>query len=607
MKVKEIFRINKKNIIDLFKYEKLIVPTFQRDFVWNEKIANSFIKSLLDVFEKYINKEENEIEDFFGNFLFEKKENNEVNIIDGQQRITVLFLFFRNIYDIYKELTDSINDELEKKEVEKYKKKLIDILFFIDEDIKNEKLYIENENYREKFESRKENKKLNYYKVNKFIKTEIKKIISDEIKNDKIFLVEKLIDFFLEDKKDYFSINLIEIFGIDFAIDIYEKMNSNQVQLSEWDLLKSLYVKYIQENKIDLNDSIINLDKNFFEKLNSIKNHNQKNCGIIGNSQNDKEFFEILEFFIKGNIDSKNKKYLKIRELYNNNSKRNINDDLNNFKDSLDSFWNYASENDDIKLYFLILSTFGLKTIRKYTLGSIIKFINDNDSMKKLDFIIKISKEIFRSIFLIVVISNKRANKYENIIKRIFSLIYDEFSKSSNTYSLEKEVLKEFEVINKDFEKNYKLLIENTDVLSNLLSVDESSLIMKFNIIFEIYRSFNFKKTETLNYLNSEKFSVYPFQNEFFLESDEKEAKTIFFLEIISNKFTSLKKDKKIEILDGNIRSLSKKDHFSFWVNDLKNIKKYIENKNSEILDDRKNNIIRETQKNLKEFKDKLI
>lgn len=80
------------NIKSFFEGSKqYTIPIYQRAYSWKEKQWNEFLEDL-----KEATKGENHY--FFGNVLLEKKLNNEtsdIDIIDGQQRITTIIIFVR--------------------------------------------------------------------------------------------------------------------------------------------------------------------------------------------------------------------------------------------------------------------------------------------------------------------------------------------------------------------------------------------------------------------------------------------------------------------------------------------------------------------------------
>ena len=75
-----------KTVNDLFKLGKPIkVPAYQRAYAWEEKQINQFINDLVEF------KERNGY--YFGHFILENNNESQLEIIDGQQRLTTFVLF----------------------------------------------------------------------------------------------------------------------------------------------------------------------------------------------------------------------------------------------------------------------------------------------------------------------------------------------------------------------------------------------------------------------------------------------------------------------------------------------------------------------------------
>lgn len=81
---------------------KLFLPIFQRDYVWNESIVSNFLLSLFDDIK-------NKKKSYLNNIIFVNKDHlnsdsiTEIycNIIDGQQRIFTTWLILLCLYKIY--------------------------------------------------------------------------------------------------------------------------------------------------------------------------------------------------------------------------------------------------------------------------------------------------------------------------------------------------------------------------------------------------------------------------------------------------------------------------------------------------------------------------
>lgn len=89
---------NKRNIDDVFRH-CYNIPSYQRHYVWSEEN----VLEMLNDFKEYHN-DYKEDEYFFGAYIIHKNKTS-LDILDGQQRITTLFLLFAFMRD-YEKLTD---------------------------------------------------------------------------------------------------------------------------------------------------------------------------------------------------------------------------------------------------------------------------------------------------------------------------------------------------------------------------------------------------------------------------------------------------------------------------------------------------------------------
>ena len=91
--------------------DNILVPAYQRAYSWEEKQLKQFVKDLDDyIISKTL------IPYYFGHFLFEKTNEENYNIIDGQQRLTTIIIFLNVCFSEIKknrELTDDENVKYE--------------------------------------------------------------------------------------------------------------------------------------------------------------------------------------------------------------------------------------------------------------------------------------------------------------------------------------------------------------------------------------------------------------------------------------------------------------------------------------------------------------
>ena len=133
-----------KMILEKVKCQKILLPAIQRNFVWKEEQISNFLDSLMRNYPtgalllwKNPNKNTQMIE-FTRNYVKRKpletidNATPEYCVLDGQQRITALYIAFEGSYEkknLYFDSTSGRNDEeysfafLEPKEVNQYKEK----------------------------------------------------------------------------------------------------------------------------------------------------------------------------------------------------------------------------------------------------------------------------------------------------------------------------------------------------------------------------------------------------------------------------------------------------------------------------------------------------
>ena len=77
----------KLSITDAFRNLSYIVPPYQREYVWKEKNISQLLN---DIYEEYIDDRNSEY--FIGSIVVNKREDGSYEVIDGQQRLTTLFI-----------------------------------------------------------------------------------------------------------------------------------------------------------------------------------------------------------------------------------------------------------------------------------------------------------------------------------------------------------------------------------------------------------------------------------------------------------------------------------------------------------------------------------
>ncbi len=225
---RESIGTNKPNIDEFFTSRQYIIPKFQRPFSWDVNNADRFWDDVFSNSDKGY---------FFGSVVLSKIDEGSYEVIDGQQRITTLSLFFLALYLFYKDRVDAGDA----KDIFKYLKagnlasgnyqilrlskvnsEYYDALLNTNTLSELETLSIEGETNK------------NILAVLKFFVSKLKDGSSTDVNMEKIRLVEiyrKVINevFFME----------IVVSGYKYASKLFEVLNDRGVDLAEGDLIRN--------------------------------------------------------------------------------------------------------------------------------------------------------------------------------------------------------------------------------------------------------------------------------------------------------------------------------------------------------------------------------
>ncbi|MFZ7943659.1 DUF262 domain-containing protein [Neobacillus sp. 19] len=117
----EVNKQSVKQLLETGKVNKFIIPEYQRPYAWSDEQIQTLFDDLVEYTEN-----DNESTYFLGTIVSYENENNEQEIIDGQQRITSLFLLLRALYT-------KLNSMTETKEVKNFKGQIESALWEQDE------------------------------------------------------------------------------------------------------------------------------------------------------------------------------------------------------------------------------------------------------------------------------------------------------------------------------------------------------------------------------------------------------------------------------------------------------------------------------------------
>ncbi len=120
-------------ILDKIDENQIFVPAFQREYVWNRENAKDLIDSLINDYPTgtMLTWETNNPPELKGNWEYNNKQGAVKIILDGQQRITTLYLLIRNKIPSYYNQSEILKDprgiyiNLKNKSLQYYKEKMM--------------------------------------------------------------------------------------------------------------------------------------------------------------------------------------------------------------------------------------------------------------------------------------------------------------------------------------------------------------------------------------------------------------------------------------------------------------------------------------------------
>ncbi|WP_295160079.1 DUF262 domain-containing protein [uncultured Brachyspira sp.] len=199
------------------------IPIYQRNFAWGEK---EILELLLDIYNQYKNDKESNY--YIGSLIVAHKENDNIyDVIDGQQRLTVISLIY--IYLIEKSL---LTNELITKDITIYFEIRDEINEYLKKKLGKEEIneaYVTEENGLQSFEYA-------FNVINNFFNENFKE--NEDIKKEYTD--------FLFDKVQIIRIILPKDTDL---IEYFEIMNTRGEQLELHDILKARLLSFIEDKK----------------------------------------------------------------------------------------------------------------------------------------------------------------------------------------------------------------------------------------------------------------------------------------------------------------------------------------------------------------------
>ena len=422
---------NSDNNEDIIKSVKSIfkmnynIPEYQRGYKWGREQVLKLLKDI-DGF----NIDENNKDKFYclQNITIVKK-NDYYDVIDGQQRLTTLFIILSYLQKYYKDEEIQLKNRLKysiRKESEDFLYKYIfesDINYIKEKDSK----YFYNENFDNKFDSQ----DVFHFALAKYTIIEFLKGKTDE---EKIKFYKKLLENVIIIVNEVKSGN---------EENIFRNLNSNKVPLAEQDFIRAIFITRCKEDNktekiskrlktgYDIDNMNIWWSKSSVYKYFNRFSKNYKGISLLYNL-----FFQCFKFKID------NKKYESLFDYLDNNNER-VNDTL---KDILRFHNTMVDWYKDYEIYHLL----GFISITKQ--NNIVNIWNKWEENISRDAFIKELKNIIEKE-LVNSFNYNNKNYLESYLSSITNINFNWYGMSKETIKL--LVLMDIIKILKNEEKNF--------------------------------------------------------------------------------------------------------------------------------------------------------
>ena len=559
--------IKKDRLLDWVTLESeiIMIPIYQREYTWTtEQIDLLFA----DIVARYNDKSKH----YFGIIVGKQvsngksliKRNNNIKIIDGQQRLTTSFLFICAVRDV---LSQKYN-------IDKKESGLLTRIFKRNSDIKIENYFYNPGTSNEKNKTFKGilNGQLNGIKKdNEYYKNyeKFQELLSDD-KWDENKIYGLLITFLTK----------FELANISFEKDdssnkkemeIFENINSKGKELTLSELIKNFIFNQCSENLLENSN-----DEEIAQK------YNQHIIMELGNNdENVEDFYKTLIHYNDGKETKKNKQ-LHLQEL-----KKSIKD-LFKLKDneSIDTIQNYKNLLIEIKAYAVIYYEIIEKSSHILNWMGVEKILNICNDKKK--------KSLFIGLIYLIIEFLKINNQYDtdrNLpeatkreIKKIVIILFKEISKNSiitkqGDSSFKRNILKSIHETREFLLNSTSLkigdlrsffeedLLKKTDFVTNLKvslenNTKNSKAILWLLVLTEWEMSDYIKGGQEINYQKPSIEHVLP-QNSELWEQELSKKSNFNKLEFNENKGIYLDKIGNYFVLNGMKNSSAGKNIFS--------------------------------------------
>ncbi|MBP6125124.1 MAG: DUF262 domain-containing protein [Leptotrichiaceae bacterium] len=408
--------VNKSSVRELLltgTKEKILIPEYQRSYAWTE----DQVITLFDDLVEYTNNQ-NESSYFLGCIVSFTNENKEQEIIDGQQRITTLFLLLRAIHKKLLKMSDS-------KERDNFIRQIEPAIWIINEltgEADYSTVLIESKVLESGYNQILEN----------ILKTgETRKDYSDRYSINYNLIMKLLDDYASNEPLNFYRfihniLNKTIVFPIkadtqETALTIFSTLNDRGLPLSDADIFKAkIYNKLDEKSK-----------KTFIDKWKSISLRAE-----MANESIQKLFYYYM-FYLRATENDKTTTTPGLRKYYSSNSFEKLFDDnLMNNLDNILEFWEVVNcredKNDSWTRNIKILSVLDMLTsypneFWKYpVIIYYLKNKNNNDFERNfLSFLRKLFVNLFRIYTVFPTINVVKAS----ILNLNSSIIHDDYVK----------------------------------------------------------------------------------------------------------------------------------------------------------------------------------
>ncbi|MBM2817132.1 MAG: hypothetical protein HW421_3894 [Ignavibacteria bacterium] len=347
MAQQEVFNPQSLTIKQLFNNADSFyqIPRYQRPYKWSDEEIEKFWD---DITEACSNKTENY---FLGSIITAtpKEKSSYLDVVDGQQRITTLMILFAVVRDLYKNLNFTTNPD-----PSNITSKTIEYSIKADDKFNRLKLYTHISHHTDFEETiieadttlitkpKKRDIERDEQPKYKFLNTAA--IFLEKLKSKSENYVGKLLNYLFNNVR----IIRIDCTNTEFAIKLFQVINTRGLDLTNADLIKSFLMQKIEEEYKDDSDQLKKKEDQFMQDWVSIEQ-------IIKNFDDDlDDFFIIYEYYLLGSNPKKSLYDELVKtEVFKNGKSLEIIKDFKKFVKNYEAFlWN-ADNPDLFALWYL--------------------------------------------------------------------------------------------------------------------------------------------------------------------------------------------------------------------------------------------------------------